>query len=159
VDLSVLNFERFKWGGVRHLYPVYVALDLELFARGEKLVPQAEDLLIWARLLEAIRGMETDARLDQLQKALGKHLDSSKDERGVLIQILGYCGVLQDPAHPGFLHGFRGYHARPSGRSDWHYPVAHWRGRHRVNEEALAFWFGDYQVAGSLESPAGTPGP
>src|SRR5436189_202810 len=38
-DLSVLNFERFKWGGVRHLHPIYAALDLELFAKGEKPVP------------------------------------------------------------------------------------------------------------------------
>ncbi len=28
-DISVLNFERFKWGGVRHVQPLYAALDLE----------------------------------------------------------------------------------------------------------------------------------
>ena len=31
-DLSVLNFERFKWGGVRHSDPRYAAFDLERFA-------------------------------------------------------------------------------------------------------------------------------
>ncbi len=31
-DLSVLNFERLKWGGVRHLYPTYAMIDLELFS-------------------------------------------------------------------------------------------------------------------------------
>ena len=28
----MLNFERFKWGGVRHSDPLYAALDLERFA-------------------------------------------------------------------------------------------------------------------------------
>jgi hypothetical protein len=30
-DLNVLNFERFKWGGVRHEDPLYATFDLELF--------------------------------------------------------------------------------------------------------------------------------
>jgi hypothetical protein len=29
VDLNVLNFERFKWGGVRRDQPVYATFDLE----------------------------------------------------------------------------------------------------------------------------------
>ena len=142
-DLSILNFERFKWGGVRHLWPVYAALDLELFAKAEKPVPRAEDLAIMGRIIEAARGMPPDARLDQLQRAVGEHLPSSKHERRVLLEILGYCGILQDPRHPGFLEEFRVCSARHGGgRGDWSYPVEHWRGRHGVNEQALGFWFG-----------------
>jgi hypothetical protein len=145
-DLSVLNFQRFKWGG-RHLDPVYAALDLELFAQGEKPVPGAEDFAIMNRLIEAVRGMDADARLDHLQRELGRHLASSKDERRVLLQILGYCGVLQNPDEPGFLEGFRPFSARrtASSHGDWSYPVEHWRGRHGINEAALAFWFGAYE--------------
>jgi hypothetical protein len=145
-DLSQLNFERFKWGGVRHLHPAYAALDLELFAKGERPVPTAEDLAIMNRLLEIVRGIGADARLDHLQRALGGHLASSKDERRVLLEVLGYCGILQHPDHPGFLDRFTPFAARrtASSHGDWSYPVEHWRGRHGVNGSALAFWFGDY---------------
>jgi len=34
VDLNVLNFERLKWGGVRHDHLEYAALDLGLFLEG-----------------------------------------------------------------------------------------------------------------------------
>ena len=146
-DLSALNFERLKWGGVRHLDPAYAALDLELFAKGGKPAPRADDFAIMSRVVQVARGMDADARLDHLQRELGKHLASWKSERRVLIQILGYCGVLQHPGHPGFLHGFTAFTARgtASARGDWSYPVEYWRGRHGVNEEALAFWFGPYE--------------
>ena len=51
--------------------------------------------------------MAPEARLDQLQRAVGECLASAKDERRMLLQVLGYCGVLQNPEHPGFLEGFR----------------------------------------------------
>jgi hypothetical protein len=97
-----------------------------------------------SRVVEAIRGMDGDAWLGHLQRELGRHLASSKDERRVLLEILGYCGVLQGPGHPGFLSGYTPYVAREtaSANGDWAYPVEHWRGRHGVNGEALAFWFG-----------------
>jgi hypothetical protein len=145
-DLSVLNFERFKWGGVRPLDPAYAALDLELFARGWRPSPRSEDFAIMNGVVAAARGMGAGARLDDLQRGLGEHLVSSKDERRVLVEVLGYCGILQDPSHPGFLHGFRDFAARGTASShwDWSYLVEHWRGRDGVNAEALAFWFGDY---------------
>jgi hypothetical protein len=144
-DLSVLNFERFKWGGVRHLRPVYAALDLELFAKAEQPNPRPEDFVIMNRVIEAARGMGRDARLDDLERQLGQHVASSKPERRVLIEILGYCGILQHPDHPGFLEEFRDFSARyRGGRGDWTYPVEHWRGRHGVNAKALAFWFAEY---------------
>jgi hypothetical protein len=97
------------------------------------------------RVVEAARGLGRDARLDDLDRELVQHLASSKPERQVLIEILGYCGILQHPDHPGFLEEFRAFSARQGGgRGDWTYPVEHWRGRHGVNAEALAFWFGEY---------------
>ena len=32
-DLNVLNFERFKWGGLRHTDPIYIGFDLEQAAK------------------------------------------------------------------------------------------------------------------------------
>jgi hypothetical protein len=144
-DLSVLNFERFKWGGVRHLDPVYAAFDLELFARAAKPVPQAEDFAILSRIVASARGMPPEARLDDLERGLGKHLVSSKQERRVLMEILGHCGILPNPDHPGFLNEFTPFAARETASShgDWAYPVEHWRGRHGVNEAAVDFWFRD----------------
>jgi hypothetical protein len=147
-DLGVLNFERLKWGGVRHLDATYAAFDLELFAKMGKPTPGAEDFAILSRLVESIRAMAAGARLDDLQRELGKHLSSSKDERRVLIEMLGYCGVLQHPDHPGFLRRFIPDEARgtASARGDWAYPVEYWRGKHGVNEGALAYWFGAYDA-------------
>jgi hypothetical protein len=68
----------------------------------------------------------------------------------VLIEILGCCGVLQHPDHQGFLDGFTPDAPRDaaSAQGDWKYPVEHWRGRHGINGNALAFWFGDYPGMG-----------
>jgi hypothetical protein len=146
-DLSILNFERFKWGGVRHLHPVYAALDLELFAKGDRPAPRAEDFTIMNSFLEAVGRMDADARLDHLQREVSKHLASSKPERRVLLEILGYCSILQHPDHPGLFDRFIPDRSRrtASSHGDWSYPVEHWRGGHGINKPALAFWFGAYK--------------
>jgi hypothetical protein len=41
-DLNVLNFERFKWGGVRHTDPLYIGFDLEQFSHEVPIQPSDE---------------------------------------------------------------------------------------------------------------------
>ena len=43
--LRILNFKRYKWGGVMHEWPKYVAFDLEQFAKLDKVEP-LEKILI-----------------------------------------------------------------------------------------------------------------
>ena len=105
-DPNLLNFERFKWGGVRHENVRYIALDLKLFASVEHVAPSTRDFSIMRSILEAVDSMPPRARLDDLQRALSKLLPSNDAERRTLIGILGYAGILVDPSRPDFRHRF-----------------------------------------------------
>jgi hypothetical protein len=66
----------------------------------------------------------------------------------VVLKILGYCGVLEDPEHRGFARAgmtaaARERGRRPAGRSDIDYPLDWWRGRCGVNEDNVRLVFGD----------------
>jgi hypothetical protein len=146
-DPNLLNFERIKWGGVRHTYPRYIALDLELLSAQESAAPSRNDISIFASILEAARGMGPRARLSDLAKALSKLLPSNDAERRTLIGILGYAGILIDPDRPDFRERFVPANERertPYHKDDWPYPVQWWNGSHGVNEAAVADWFPEF---------------
>jgi hypothetical protein len=46
-DANVLNFERFKWGGVRHTSPLYAMLDLELLSVSGSPQPTPADIQVF----------------------------------------------------------------------------------------------------------------
>ena len=144
-DLSVLNFERFKWGGVRHDQPLYAALDLELFARSDRCRPTADDVETLRQLLEVIEDVPASTTAAELQKHLSPAIRSSKSEREVLVGILGLCGVMATKEHPGHFPNFVPYAERelPARRFvDMAYPACWWRGADGLNDEAVRFWFG-----------------
>jgi hypothetical protein len=128
---NVLNFERYKWGGVRHLDPHYAAFDLEEFARLDVPSPVDEDLELFRRIVDAARQLPPTARAGQLEKAVSAFLPSNQNERRVLLEILGIVGILAGDAHPGFLDAFVPPAAQtrpPVGTIDWAYPISWWRG-------------------------------
>jgi hypothetical protein len=96
-DLNVLNFERFKWGGVRHENPLYMAFDLDRFARTDVPSPTNDDHAIMRQIIRTAASMQKGSKLSDLVKALAPVLPSNKAERRRLIGILGYCGILRDP--------------------------------------------------------------
>ena len=71
---------------------------------------------------------------------------SNVEERRLLLETLGYCGVLCSLEHTSpYSHYVRLNNApRTRHSSDWNYPADFWKGRDGVNIEALNFWFGDY---------------
>lgn len=143
-DLNILNFERVKWGGVRHYDPRYIAFDLQLFAAQKPGTPTAEDFRILAAVLDVANSMPSTARPGDLEKALSKLLPSNSAERRTLIGLLGYAGILVDPTRPNFLHQFVPDVDREPTRwhkDDWPYPVQWWNGSHGVNDVAVAEWF------------------
>jgi hypothetical protein len=143
-DLNVLNFERFKWGGVRHEDPLYATFDLEWFRRLDPPSPTEADVAIFLRILRAIESVPPDTTAPQLEKTLGGLLPSNKAERDVLVNILGFTGVLTIPEHAGFLNGFVRSDERdlpPHRFVDLGYPACWWKGRHGINYTALRFWF------------------
>jgi hypothetical protein len=140
-ELSRFNFERCKWGGVSHADVDYQAFDLERFLAEEPAEPCAADWLILRDILAAARRQRAGARVGDLEKALVTVVKSNKDERRVLLEILGVCGVLQPAGQASFLRGFVNHDDRPETDSDWHYPFCWWHGPDGVCDEAVAFWF------------------
>jgi hypothetical protein len=80
-DLNILNFERIKWGGVRHTHPLYAAFDLSQLAGTEVPEPVESGYDIFNRILEVILSCGADDRPGQLEKKLSGVFSSSKDER------------------------------------------------------------------------------
>lgn len=103
---NVLNFERLKWGGVRHASPRYIALDLAALAAEGGAVPTDDDWRILRSILQVARTISAAGRLGDLERALSGLFPSNKSERRTLIGILGYAGILIDPARPDFRRGF-----------------------------------------------------
>jgi hypothetical protein len=143
-DLSVLNFERLKWGGVRHLSPVYVAFDLEKFTQSQALEPTLEDFERFNAIIKTAQSLDNNARPRDLEKAISKIINSNEAERTTLIEILGYCGILQPQKQKSFFESFvndNEREERPVGKIDWTYPVSWWKGSDGVNKDALAYYF------------------
>jgi hypothetical protein len=145
-DLSVLNFERFKWGGVRHGKPLYAAFDLELFEQSERLVPTRDDYQIFTSIIETAQCLPPRSRPGDLCKAISKLLPSNDPERRVLLEILALCGVLAPAGRPGFLEKFAtadhvNRDAPNDHKNDWGYPAIWWRGADGVNAKLVSLCF------------------
>jgi hypothetical protein len=145
VDVSALNFERLKWGGVLHEQLDYAVLDLEWFAALEVPEPNEKDLHILSTALANFANMPADARPAELEKSLRGLLPSSRSERRILIQILGLAGILIPKNRPTFWREYplridREFPAKP-WKNDWSYPVVWWRGEDGINRDAVVFWF------------------
>ena len=130
-DLNVLNFERVRWGGIRHGNLIYTLLDIEQLAKANVPEPSPADLAIFDSILEIV---ETSAPTDTpgtLRTRLKDALPSSKDERAILLEILACCGVLRVTSA----------NRAGGGRGDWNF-VADWRGEDRYDKKCVAKIFG-----------------
>ena len=145
-DPNVLNFERLKWGGVRHHSPRYIALDLQALEAEDEITPTDGDYQTLRSIFEVAKSIGQTARLSDLDRALSGMLPSNSSERRALIGILGYAGILIDPSRPDFRCGFVPETKReqtPWHKDDWPYPVQWWTGACGVNEAAIDEWFPD----------------
>lgn len=142
LDVNVLNFERFKWGGVRRDDVGYLAFDLEQFARAAQQTPTDADLNVGRHLLEVLRSSERKVTATSVVPAL-RMVPGNKDERGALIEILGVCGVLETPDHRGYAHSYIPADQRelpPRHHVDRAYPVCWWTAAHGVNDDSLTLF-------------------
>ncbi|MDG9670606.1 hypothetical protein ONV78_22905 [Hahella sp. CR1] len=145
IDLNVLNFERVKFGGVRHLKPVYIWLDLQLFTNESIPEPTSKDIDLLKKLIDEISHL-IEGNLSSVEKSL-KLPRSNKDERRGLISTLGYCGILKVPGYPCFHEEYIESCNRDESRqirSDWPFPTGLWKPKYGVNEKSVKFWFSDY---------------
>ena len=134
-DLSVLNFERIKWGGVRHGQLIYTLLDLELFVKEQIPEPTIEDIEILKEILTVIDSSKHGDYPSNLRDRIKdiQIFKSSKDERSMLLEALACIDVLQPASYD-----------RPrSSKNDWTY-VEFWRGEDRYNKKIVNQYFGEY---------------
>lgn len=134
-----LNFERFKWGGVRRDSLEYVAFDLEQFAHAPRLQPTSADIEIGQQALQILRSLPPDTTAAKAGQHL-KVIPGNKDERNALLDILGVCGILETIEYPGYAENFILQKNRkwPDARYIfWHYPICWWRVSDGVNQTAL----------------------
>ena len=144
-DVNVLNFERFKWGGVRHMQPLYAMLDLELLAESEAPQPEAVDIQIFRALISLLRQLPPGITAAALQKKFTGAFKSNKSERDIIVAILGYCGVLSTPGHPGFTDAFVPVTQRALPHHhylDMPYPACWWRSEDGLDMVRLHEYFG-----------------
>ncbi len=144
-DLNVLNFERLKWGGIRHIQVDYAAFDLRMFLEIEPPKPCAADIEIFYAILSAISSVAAAVKSAALQTSFADAIISNKAERDVIVAILGFCDVLGTPDHPGFSDSFIPETDReiPNRRFvDMPYPSCWWTSDVGINQERLHDYFG-----------------
>ncbi|WP_328332237.1 hypothetical protein OHA70_13525 [Kribbella sp. NBC_00382] len=135
-DPNVMNFERFKWGGVRRDHLDYIAFDLEQFLRAPRLTPVAADLDLGRTLLRTLRATPAEVTAVKAEAQL-KLPKSNKSQRRNLLDILGVCGVLETAGHRGYADNWVDYCDREQPSRAYvesTYPVSWWTGADGVNE-------------------------
>jgi len=143
VDLNIRNFERFKFGGVRHLEPSYIWLDLMLFQKEKTSSPTVDDLELLKKIMVALKELPDD-KLSSAEKSL-KFIKSNKTEREGIISTLGYCGILEVPNEKKFFQSYINNSERRNSdyaKSDWAYPTDLWKPSFGLNETVIDYWFG-----------------
>lgn len=146
-NINILNFERFKWGGVRLSDPLYAAFNLEILNKEITPNPTKEDIAIFNEIIETIKYSDQTDKPGHLEKKLASIIKSNNYERRVIIEIMGICGILETENHKGFFDSFVSYTnrpVRPVNKTDWSYPVDWWTGKDGLNESALEFYFSEY---------------
>jgi len=144
-DLNILNFERFKWGGVRHEFPVYAMLDLELLLKSPLPEPVVADVQMFRDIIRTVEGLPAGITAAALQGKLATLFKSNKAERDTLVGILGYCGVLSKPGLADFAQQFvpSGQRVLPNHHFvDMPYPACWWRSEYGVDGTRLKDYFG-----------------
>lgn len=132
-DLNILNFERLKWGGVRHGELLYILFDLQQFMREKIQEPTEEDIDLFKNMLRVIETSNANDYPSKLEARLRDVLKSSKSERQVLIEILAAIGILKPKSYD-----------RPiKGKTDWTF-VAYWRGEDKYDLKTVNEYFGNY---------------
>jgi hypothetical protein len=129
-DLNVLNFERIKFGGVRHSQALYNYFDLNLFSQLQIDKPKQDDLDIFSKILKTVEESVSGEYPSKLRDRLKDVYKSSKDERDNILEILACCKILNP----------RSYDRPTTGRNDWHF-VEYWRGEDKYDSKAVYHYF------------------
>jgi hypothetical protein len=134
-DLNILNFERIKWGGVRHDIGLYNWLDLTILNNENITPPTEKDIDIMQSILDVIRSSEIGETPSKLRDRLKEALKVSKEERHIIMEILGCADILKPSIHDRI----------EPGKHDWTF-VLNWRGEDKYDQENVIKYFGQYGI-------------
>lgn len=145
-QLNHMNFERYKWGGVRHTHALYALFDLQQFLKLPAVEHTMEDEKLLHDILACVYELEPKNKAGVLQKLITKKkiLKSNKQEVDTLLDILGICGVLSSDEHPCYAVRFSEEVRRdpPELTNDRSYPVNHWKASDGICMERYKVVFG-----------------
>lgn len=145
--LNVLNFERYKFGGVRHTYLDYVLFDLEQFFKLPKVIPTDEDKNILRRILNCVNKLEPKDKAGKLRNLILKEkiFKSNKNEVSKILDILGICGILVSEEYPSFDEKFVDEYGRSSveHKNDFAYLINRWHASDGINYDKFEKVFND----------------
>jgi hypothetical protein len=136
IDLNILNFERIKWGGIRHNYGVYNWLDLTLLNNENVAKPTVEDINTFQLILNEIRNSEVDEKIDKLRDRLQEILKSSVEETHMFTEILGSADILKPFSYD---------HKEPE-KHLWTF-VLQWLGDDKYDKANVRKYFGEYGIS------------
>lgn len=132
-DINVLNFERIKWGGVRHGQALYNYLDLKILQTEIITEPTIIDIEIFKSILQTIDNSSPTDTAIMLREKIKEVWNVSKSERGTLLEILGCCGILET----------LNYDRKEPSKHDWAF-VTLWRGEDKYDKQNVKKYFGEY---------------
>jgi hypothetical protein len=135
IDLNIMNFERIKWGGIRHNNGTYNWLDLTLLNSENVKKPNAKDIQIFQSILKEIENSKKGEKIDKLRDRLRKILKSSVEETQMFTDILGSANILK-PFN---------YNRSAPEKHLWSF-VAEWRGEDKYSLENVNEYFGTYGI-------------
>ncbi len=138
-DFGVFNFERHKWGGVRHDHLAYIAYDLDCFGKLPTVTATVEDIELMHQILNLAGRCQN---VGQFKKGLAQVINSNDAERSQLCEILAYSGILQPSDCPSFAGSYVPFERRGDGkpRSDKKFPLSFWEGN-GYRMDAVKYWF------------------
>lgn len=141
VDLNDFSQSRFGWGGALRDSIQYAAFDLEQFARAPRLEPAGADIAIGQQVIGYLRGLPPKATAKQAAAGLTM-LPGTRSDREGLMDMLGVCGILHAPGHPGYSDAFiPARHAStswPSQRFPFgHYTTWWWKAEGGISDDVL----------------------
>lgn len=135
--LNVFNFERYKWGGVRHTCLNYALFDLEQFIKLPKVIPTDHDKEILNKIIKCVEQLEPHNKAGKLRDLIvsQKILKGNKNEVAVILNILGICGILVNKDYPSYEDCFVDkYHRSPiEMTNDFAYPVNRWSASDKID--------------------------
>jgi hypothetical protein len=149
VQRNWLNRARFEVGGLLSPTVPDAMFYLHEHARLPQPIPLAEDFRIFSDIL---RVLSTAAADETVKKTVARRMAripghlSTAESRQLLLETLGYCGILETAQHGRMVDRFVRLAVAPkkAHSSDWQYPVDFWTGADGLNRDALSFWFGGY---------------